>query len=221
MADLDGDGVEDLVSGSWPGEIHFFKGTGRRSFAAGKVIFRPGKDTVNPDFNYSALQSASPWVHDWEGDGDLDLVVGMIWGTVHLLRNTGTPKEPEFADPVEIQPGGRSLKAWGLHKAGPCVADWDGDGMADLVIGDERNVWWCRCEGRDKNPVFAAPVKLVSGEDLGKGYRFKPCVADWNGDGLPDLLVGSTFSGKGPDGKRLPTTGFVWVLLRERGARTE
>ena len=32
--DLDGDGVTDLLSGSWPGEIFFFRGKGKGDFAA-------------------------------------------------------------------------------------------------------------------------------------------------------------------------------------------
>jgi hypothetical protein len=215
LADLDGDGEADLVSGSWPGDIHFFKGLGKRAFAAGKVILKPAADVSNPQFaGYSVLQSSSPWAVDWDGDGDVDLVVGMIWGKVFLLGNTGTKTEPKFADPVEVLAGGKSLQTW-LHKAGPCVADWDGDGLRDLVIGDEKGVHWCRNVGTAKEPAFAAPEALrPGGNEFHEGYRFKPCVADWNGDGLLDLVVGTTFS-EGGSGK---TRGNVWVALREKPA---
>ena len=32
--DLDGDGIGDLLTGSWPGELYFFKGKGKGEFAA-------------------------------------------------------------------------------------------------------------------------------------------------------------------------------------------
>lgn len=219
MADLDGDGVEDLVSGSWPGDIHFFKGLGGRKFAEGRVIFKPAADDSNPTFKgYSVLQSSSPFAIDWDGDRDLDLVVGMIWGKVLLLRNDGTPKEPRFAEPEEILAGGKSLKTW-LHKAGPWVADWDLDGAADLVVGDERGVWWCRGAEADGKRSFAEPVKILDKDVLGDAYRFKPCVADGNGDGLPDLLVGTTYSVRDGSGS-YRTGGNLLVFHRQREAAT-
>src|SRR5438132_848657 len=111
---MDGDGVEDLVSGCWDGDIRLFRGLGARKFEAGRVIFHPGPDDGDDKrfASYSKLQSSSPWVVDWDGDGDLDLVVGMIWGKVFLLRNDGTPKAPKFAEPVEILADGKSFKTW-------------------------------------------------------------------------------------------------------------
>ena len=36
--DFDGDGTSDLLSGSWPGELYFFKGDGKGKFAAGETL---------------------------------------------------------------------------------------------------------------------------------------------------------------------------------------
>jgi len=215
---MDGDGIEDLVSGSWKGDIHFFRGLGKREFGAGKVIVEPGADDADPTHEgCSVLLSSSPWATDWDGDGDTDLVVGQFFGKVFLLSNNGTRKEPKFADPVEILAGGESLQTW-LLKAGPCVADWDGDGLRDLVVGHERGVHWCRNTGTATAPKFAEPEAITP--SAWEGYRFKPCVTDWNGDGLADLLVGSTFSQEKAGGSYGKARGLVWLALREKGTAT-
>ncbi len=85
--------------------------------------------------------------------------------------------------------------------AGPFVADWDGDGLPDLLVGaGDGSVSWFRNIGTRKEPKLAAAKVLVPAVDESKwsnppseprhGFRSKICVADWNGDGRPDLLVG-------------------------------
>lgn len=205
-----------MISGSWDGDIWFFRGLGKRSFAEGRIVFRPGKDASGLQVEGSTnLRASAPWATDWDGDGDIDLVVGTIDGNIHLLRNDGTTTSPEFAEPVEILAGGKPLATW-LRDSGPCVADWDGDGLRDLVIGDEKTLWWARNTGTAEAPRFAAPEKLLpGGREFHEGYRFKPCVADWNGDGLPDLVFGTAFQEK-TDARRGHTGGRVWVSLREK-----
>ena len=45
--DLDGDGIRDLISGSWPGELFWFRGKGKGAFAPPvKLKDKDGK-TIN------------------------------------------------------------------------------------------------------------------------------------------------------------------------------
>ena len=41
--DFDGDGIGDILSGSYPGELYFFKGKGKGEFAAPVKLQRDGK----------------------------------------------------------------------------------------------------------------------------------------------------------------------------------
>jgi hypothetical protein len=53
---------------------------------------------------------SGPWVHDVDGDGARDLVVGDFSGLFRLYRNEGTDKTPRYAKAVNLQAGGVDAK---------------------------------------------------------------------------------------------------------------
>lgn len=66
-----------------------------------------------------------------------------------------------------------------------------------MICGGDYKVRWYRNEGSNPSPQLAAPVTLQAPED-GLGLQpimdlsYRDCVelADWNADGVVDLLVG-------------------------------
>ena len=197
--DLDGDGRTDVISGSWPGEIYFFRRQADGKFAAGVTL--KGRD----DRPLNVGSASAAFAADWSGRGKLDLIVGTVLGEVWLIPNESKGKELVFGTPRRLEADGKEIKLSG--DAAPAVADWDGDGKLDLIVGaDDGSVVWYRNAGSAKEPKLEAARQLVGKSPVGWGgddkrgprdwgLRVKPCVFDWDGDGRPDLLLGDMCGG--------------------------
>ncbi len=152
----------------------------------------------------------SQWHYvDYEGDGDLDLIVGIddwagygwdnaynekgewthenLHGYVYLLLN----EDGEYHLKGKLQAGGKDIDVEG--NTTPSMADFDNDGDLDLICGEfvDRFTWF-ENTGTRENPVFAKGRFLKNKEgiismDL---EMMRPAAVDWNRDGNMDLLVG-------------------------------
>jgi hypothetical protein len=240
LVDLDGDGRTDVLSGSWPGEIYFFRrNPDGKTFAAGETLKgRDGKPV-------RAGSASAAFAADWDGSGRPGLLVGNVLGEVYFLPNEGKGRELVFGTPRRLEAAGQPIKVDG--DAAPVVADWDGDGRPDLIVGaSDGSVVWYRNAGGAGLPRLEAARTLVGASPLGWGgddlrcagdwgVRVKPCVVDWNGTGRPDLLLGDRCGGyrarpRQTAGERaeeqkaddqLPALRFAWAAAFRRYRQIE
>lgn len=209
FADFSGSGKLDLICGEFLDGFTFFENIGTRTqprYAPGRRLKLPGGQPLTMD-----LEMIVPVAFDWNKDGHPDLIVGDEDGRVALLLNTGklaADRTPQFLAPRYFQQEADDLKCGAL--ATPVGIDWDGDGDIDIICGNTAGylVFFENLSGPGvEQPKWAAPKML---EADGKVIRFMAgpkgsiqgpaeakwgyttlSVADWDGDGLPDLIVNS------------------------------
>ena len=205
LADFDGDGDLDLICGEFVDSFTWFENIGTRThpkYAAGHLLTYDSKP-LRMD-----LCMIVPVALDWDEDGDIDLIVGQEDGRVALVENTGKVMDgaPEFLAPRFFQQAADDVKFGVLVT--PDSVDWDGDGDEDLICGNSAGyVGFIENLDGGNPPKWAAPVRLKAD---GKVIRIMagpngsiqgPCeakwgyttlnVADWDHDGLPDIIVNS------------------------------
>jgi predicted neuraminidase len=205
LADFDGDGDLDLLCGEFLDGFTYFENIGSRqspSYASGRRLMNSAGESLKMD-----LQMITPVAIDWDGDGDMDLVVGDEDGRVALVEHLGRVSGgmPEFRAPVYFQQEADTLKFGAL--ATPFAHDWDGDGDEDILCGNTAGQIgiFINLDGNGKQwsapsllEVDGKPFRITAGEDgsiqgpaeAKWGYTTFS-VADWDGDGHEDVIVNS------------------------------
>ncbi len=196
--DWDADGDMDMLTGSYPGELYLYRNNGAGEYAAGEMLRDSDGGLVNVG------HSSNVRTHDWEGDGDLDLIIA-ISGAIHVVRNVGTREAPIFEAASErLAYRGNPIRLRG--RLGVELADWDGDGRTDMLIGHEsagvQVLYDTVDEGEPRFDEKEVLIRIDQGNPL--GGRLKMHVVDYNGDDLDDLLVGDVNWGRSAQARPAP-----------------
>lgn len=136
--------------------------------------------------------------HDFDGDGNDDLIMAGNPGRIVLLRNDGRGNFHEF---TAYQSGGPVTSD---TLANPARGDWNGDGIPDLIVGDASGYLTYR-PGTANPLVYEAPVFLrengqifhrtagmtgsIQGPQESRWGYLQPTLGDWDGDGRNEIIT--------------------------------
>ncbi len=199
VANWSSPGSAELVLSNATGMVRVFRNFGgqRPPVMMDPRPLRLGERPLElPDARTSLLAA------DIDGDGRDELLLGLASGrvlAVHAGPGRDQVKPPSFlvAQSDEIWLGADAVVA---------ALDLDGDGDADLVVGDRAGqLWQIQDEGRSGSPVYASFQEIQPGGDpfclepdidgVLDGPRSPrlgfacPAVGDWSGHHRPDLIV--------------------------------
>ncbi|HEY6625863.1 MAG TPA: FG-GAP-like repeat-containing protein, partial [Ignavibacteriaceae bacterium] len=122
-------------------------------------------------------------------DGDVDILIGKLNGTLEVYSNTGDPASPFFSNGnVLLNNLGEVIDIG--SSATPFLIDVDGDADIDLVIGGFNGRFsFYENTGNPTTYEFTSNPSYFSTLDIGDNST--PYLIDYNKDGALDLFSGS------------------------------
>ena len=211
ISDLDGDGKVEIVFATWSGTLYVINAKGqdlpgwpKRLPLIPSCPLDPSKPTpktcMDPAHDHARGTYGSPVIVDMNKDGRPEIVLGAFDGNIYVFELDGTVL-PGF--PVALVAKTTASPGPSRIMSTPTVADLNGDGIPEIISGSNQQVGGggagqvFAVDGRGNAapggpylpnwPFTVSSLKLLP--VIAEGIASSQAVADFDGDGRPDVLV--------------------------------
>ena len=190
FGDLDGDGDLDVLVGDELGRIHEFTNVAP---AGAWPEFTLTALSIPEDGSGEAIdvgQFATPQLHDMDGDGDLDMVVGEKNGTLTLFERTSVGSWSKYVSPIHGENWGNILvdNLLGINGYSVPALTPTSEGLRVFVANETGTVQDFGLASDNWDAELLEVNDAVFGGR--EGFRCAAAIADVDNDGLLDALVG-------------------------------
>ena len=197
FTDIDDDGLLDLIIGEQEGNINHYKQNSLNSLDFTLVLNTFDLIDVG---DYS-----TPTFADIDSDGLFDMLVGEFEGNINHYEQTNI----DSFDFALVTESFNSIDIGSYSK--PTLTDLDGDGLFDLIIGEQDG----NINHYEQNSSNSLDFTLVPNtfDLIDVGGDSAPTIADLEEDGLLDLLIGE-YDGNINHYKQIEVEelNFGWVI---------
>ena len=224
------------------GAVNVIYGSDGALTADGNQIWYEGRDGMLGATEEHDKFGKSLAVGDFDGDGNLDLVIGVphedyntiadagivhvLYGASGTLTTTGTTETWHQASTGIV---GSSTEAYDRFGSALAVGDFDGDGYEDLAVGVDGEGVGDNDNAGAVNVIYGSVTGLtVAGNQVwrqgangilgyaetGDQFGYSLASADFDGDGYDDLAVGVPYEDQSSATTTIEDCGGVNIIFR-------